>query len=58
MLPERGFELNHRLTFRLTEHELRQIANYAESIEAPVAYALRNLVRKGLHADAADRQAA
>jgi len=52
MLPERGFELEHRLTFRLTEKDMREIVTYAESIEAPVSYALRNLVRKGLHAEA------
>jgi hypothetical protein len=48
MIPARGYDLEQRLTFRLTQEEMQQIANYARTIEAPVSYAVRTLLRTAL----------
>jgi predicted DNA-binding protein len=57
MLPERGVELGQTLTFRLSDQDMRRIVNYADSIQAPVSYAIRTLIRKSL-TEMTDRQAA
>ena len=51
MALQKRFDLDSQVHIRISKQDLSAVADYAASIQAPVSYALRRLISKGLAAE-------